>query len=68
MIRELLFRDLDGTYLTEPRTVIEAAFDEPRYLERVPALRAVVTDDSARPAPPPPGGGGGAGGGGPPRE
>ncbi|GAA3459269.1 hypothetical protein ACFFSW_08195 [Saccharothrix longispora] len=48
MIRELLFRDLGGTYLTEPRTVIEAAFDEPRYLERVPGLRAVVTDDSAR--------------------
>ncbi|CAL9609831.1 hypothetical protein SUDANB95_05572 [Actinosynnema sp. ALI-1.44] len=47
MIRDLLFTDLDGGPLGEPETVIDAAADEPRYLERVPGLRSVLVDDSA---------------------
>jgi hypothetical protein len=47
MIRDLLFRDIDGAYSTEPEIVIDGAAAEPRYLERVPGLRAVLTDDRA---------------------
>ncbi|WP_309113830.1 hypothetical protein [Saccharothrix sp.] len=47
MIRDLLFTDLDGARLADPETVIEAAADEPRYLERVPGLRSVLVDDAA---------------------
>ncbi|MBW4720812.1 hypothetical protein [Saccharothrix obliqua] len=44
MIRELLFEDLSGVFTPDPETVIDAAADEPRYLERVPGLLAVLTD------------------------
>lgn len=47
MIRDLLFTDLDGARLPDPETVIDAAADEPRYLERVPGLRSVLVDDAA---------------------
>ncbi|MEJ2853602.1 MULTISPECIES: hypothetical protein [unclassified Saccharothrix] len=47
MIRDLLFTDLDGARLPDPETVIHAAADEPRYLERVPGLRSVLVDDDA---------------------
>ncbi len=43
-IRELLFVDLAGVPTTDPETVIDAAADDPRYLERVPGLLAVLTD------------------------
>ncbi|CCH28675.1 hypothetical protein ABZ816_27140 [Actinosynnema sp. NPDC047251] len=42
MIRELLFEDLDGTFAPDPETVIDAAAADPRYLDRVPGLLALL--------------------------
>ncbi|GAA3887254.1 hypothetical protein GCM10022243_60020 [Saccharothrix violaceirubra] len=47
-IRDLLFRDVDGEYSTEPDTVIDGAATEPRYLERVPALKRVLAESTER--------------------
>ncbi|MEV0678044.1 hypothetical protein AB0I60_16165 [Actinosynnema sp. NPDC050436] len=43
MIRQLLFEDLDGVFAPDPETVIDAASADPRYLERVPGLIALLT-------------------------
>ncbi|GAA1335278.1 hypothetical protein [Saccharothrix algeriensis] len=43
-IRRLLFEDVGGAFAADPETVIDAAATDPRYLERVPGLRAVLAD------------------------
>ncbi|RKT53051.1 hypothetical protein [Saccharothrix australiensis] len=44
MIRELLFEDLDGAFRADPETVIDAAAADHRYLDRAPALHALLAD------------------------
>ncbi|MBQ6643163.1 MAG: hypothetical protein IJH84_19305 [Saccharopolyspora sp.] len=45
-VRQLLLHDLDGAAVEDPDEVIYEAYDDPRYFERVPALRDVLADDT----------------------
>ncbi|MEU5690421.1 hypothetical protein [Actinosynnema sp. NPDC020468] len=47
MIRELLFKDVDGAYHADPHVVIDGAVAHPGYRDRIPALRAVLEDAGA---------------------
>jgi hypothetical protein len=48
-IRDLLFTDFDGEPVEDPDDVITEAFDDPRYLDRVEPLRAILNDQGADP-------------------
>lgn len=48
-VRRLLFVDFDGDPVDDPDDVIYDAFDDSRYQDRVPGLRALLADESVRP-------------------
>lgn len=47
LTRQLLLTDVDGSPVAEVEDVINTAGDDPRYFERIPALEALLADESA---------------------